>query len=90
MRSVQVQRAHQVDVVGAELRVFQERGKRPLDEFDAFFGRVDLRRFLCTERDKAVPDVALVFFQPRFHLVHLLLRDHAPVVAHARVLLLVF
>ena len=90
MRSVQVQRAHQVNVVGAEFRVFQERGKRPLDEFDALFGRVDLRRFLCAERDKAVPDVALIFFQPRFHFNHLLLRDHAPVVEHARVLLQVF
>ena len=87
VRSVEVHRTHQVYIVGAKFRVFQKRGILPLDEFDALFGRGDFRRFLCAERDKAVPYVALIFFQPRFHLVHLLLRDHTPVVENARVLL---
>ena len=90
VRSIQVQCAHQVDIVGAQFCVFQKRRERPLDKFDALFGRVYLRRFLRAERDKAMLYVALIFCQPRFHLVHLLLRDHTPVVEHARVLLLVF
>ena len=90
VRSVKVQRAHQVHIVRAELRVFEKGGERPLYQLNTFFRRVYLRRLLRVQRNEAVPDVALVLFEPSLHLVHLLLRYHSFIVEHARVLLQVF
>ena len=90
MRSVQMQRTHKVYVVGTELCVFQKRREGSLDKLDALFGRIYLRRLYCIERDEAMPDVALVFFEPSFHSIHLLLRYHSFVVEHSRVLLQIF
>ena len=90
MRSVQMQRTHKVYNVGTELCVFQKRRESSLDKFDTLFGCVYLRGLCCIERDEAVPDVAFVFFEPSFHFIHLLLRQHTFVVEYARVLLQVF
>lgn len=90
MRSVQMQSTHKVYVVWTELCVFQKRRESSLDKFDTLFGCVYLRGLYCVERDETVPDVALVFFKPSFHFVHLLLRYHSFVVEHSRVLLQIF
>ena len=90
MRLVEVQRAHQVNILPVEFRVLQKLTERVFDKSDTLFGRVDLVRLFLAERDKSVIDISLVLFQPRFHFFHLLRGNHSVAVEHARGFLQVF
>ena len=68
----------------------KKRGESSLDKLDTLFGRVYLVRLLLVQGYKPVPYMPLVFFEPRFHFVHLVLGYHALIVEHARILLQVF
>ena len=55
MRAIDMERAHEVNIVLIEVRRFEERAERVFDKSDALLGRVDLVRFLLVEGYVAVP-----------------------------------
>ena len=88
--AIQVQRAHQVDIVFIKLRVLEKLSERRLYHSDTLFRRVDFIRLLFIQRYEPVPDITLVLFQPRLHFRNFFLRQNPLAVKHARGLLQVF
>ena len=77
MRAVDVERAHEVNIVLIEVCCFEERAERVFDKSDALLGRVDLVRFLLVDGYLAVPNISFVLRGPLLHICKLFLRDHA-------------
>ena len=88
--AIQVQRAHQVDIVFIKLRVLEKLPERRLYHSDTLFRRVDFIRLFFIQRYEPVPDIALVLFQSRLHFRNSFLRQKPLAVKHARGLLQVF
>ena len=86
-RSVEVQRTHQVYIVGVELCVPEKCVERTLYERDTLFGRVYLRAVLFRQRDEAVPDVLFTVFDALLHCGCFLFRKHTVSVEYTRTLL---